>query len=74
MNGPDECVPCAGPGARINENGECDCTPQFAEFLEEGKGAQIDIIIIHNESSYVILLLITFALVVYVLIFYTTYH
>ena len=45
MNGPDECVPCAGPGARINDNGECDCTPQFAEFLEEGTGAQIDLLI-----------------------------
>ena len=51
MNGPDECVPCAGPGARINENGECDCTPQFAEFLEEGTGAQIDLLIIHKSST-----------------------
>ena len=37
MNGPDECVPCAGPGAKL-VNGKCTCDPEFSNLDEKGQG------------------------------------
>ena len=37
MNGSDECVPCAGPGAEL-VNGKCTCDPEFSILDEKETG------------------------------------
>ena len=53
MNGPDECVPCAGPGADL-VNGKCTCDPEFSILDEKGHGLAIFIFII-IYSLYIII-------------------